>query len=126
MPLILSSASGVSRFAVEDTTFGASRGFVPKSESVGKAYPVMTLDAVIAQFALPLPTAMKIDVDGAEVDVLEGAQNTLQHPGLRSVHVEASDELAKNCERILVTAGFVKESEVRVDNRTVNYVYKRI
>ena len=53
--------------------------------------PVMTyrLDEVIQAFDLPRPNHLKIDVDGAELGVLQGAPATLRDPGLRSVMIES-------------------------------------
>ena len=39
----------------------------------------MTLDTVVAQRGYPLPDFMKLDVQGAELDVLKGAQRCLDH-----------------------------------------------
>jgi FkbM family methyltransferase len=52
--------------------------------------PVMThrLDDLIEQFDLPVPNHIKIDVDGAEMAVLDGARRTLDNPALRSVLIE--------------------------------------
>ena len=35
---------------------------------------------------------MKIDVDGAEADVLAGARSLLEHPALREVFIEIDNE----------------------------------
>ena len=39
----------------------------------------ITLDSVVAQKNFPLPDLIKMDVQGAELDVLKGAQNTLKN-----------------------------------------------
>ncbi|MGQ0666828.1 MAG: FkbM family methyltransferase [Nitrospiraceae bacterium] len=46
------------------------------------------LDDLIRQFALPLPTHIKLDVDGTELSILKGAKMTLASVALRSVLVE--------------------------------------
>lgn len=38
------------------------------------------------------PTHMKIDVDGAETDVLAGARSLLEHPALKEVFIEIDNE----------------------------------
>ena len=48
-------------------------------------------DDLIAQFKLPVPSLIKIDVDGIEKAVLEGAEKTLSNPQLRSVIVELEE-----------------------------------
>ena len=49
-----------------------------------------SIDAFIAHFSAPIPTHLKIDVDGLEGAILEGAAVTLRHRRLRSVMVELS------------------------------------
>lgn len=46
------------------------------------------IDDLIAQFNLPVPTHIKIDVDGIELSVLRGADQTLTDGTLRSIVVE--------------------------------------
>lgn len=41
--------------------------------------PVLTLDTIVSEHGLPGPFLMKIDVEGAELDVLRGATQTLTH-----------------------------------------------
>ena len=45
-------------------------------------------DDLITQFNLPLPAHIKIDVDGIELSVLKGAEQTLSDHTLRSIVVE--------------------------------------
>lgn len=45
-------------------------------------------DDLIAQFDLPVPTHIRIDVDGIELEVLRGADKTLSNEALRSIVVE--------------------------------------
>ena len=49
-------------------------------------------------FDPPFPTRLKLDVDGIEMQILEGAQKTLRDQRLRSVMVELSvvDELERD------------------------------
>jgi FkbM family methyltransferase len=65
------------------------------------------LDDLITQYGLPPPTAIKLDVDGAEVEVLRGAQQTLRCASLTSVLVEMSDETEAEAVRILEQADLV-------------------
>lgn len=46
----------------------------------------VSIDDLIAKHSLPAPDYLKIDVDGIEEDILEGAVNTL--PGLKGLLVE--------------------------------------
>ena len=49
-----------------------------------------TIDDFIGKFAPPFPTHIKMDVDGIELEILEGARKTLRDPRISSVLVELS------------------------------------
>jgi FkbM family methyltransferase len=49
-----------------------------------------TIDEFIKQFDPPFPNYLKIDVDGLEIAILEGARRTLCDPRMRSLLVELS------------------------------------
>jgi len=57
------------------------------------------------------PDYIKIDVDGAEENVVMGMTETLQNPKLRSVAIEVSDRSEPAIAGFLKNAGFVVESE---------------
>jgi FkbM family methyltransferase len=79
-----------------------------------------TVDDFIRQFRPPFPTRLKLDVDGLEWPILQGAEQTLRDPRLQSVMAELpmSDEAERNCAIAwlsdagfeLVTCGEVQES----------------
>jgi FkbM family methyltransferase len=64
------------------------------------------LDDVVRQYKLPLPSAIKLDVDGAEIDVLRGAAETLTHPALASLLIEIAAEVETEAFELLAQAGF--------------------
>lgn len=47
-----------------------------------RTVPVTPLDDLVAAHAMPRPHVLKIDVEGAELHVLQGASDTLQHTEL--------------------------------------------
>ncbi len=53
-----------------------------------------TIDDFVRQFRPPFPTRLKLDVDGLEWPILDGARQTLRDPRLRSIMAElpVSDE----------------------------------
>ena len=79
---------------------------VPMFTLFGKDALAMRLDDLVAQFGLPPPTHLKIDVDGAELDVLQGATRVLAHEGVRTLLVEIDESLADEVMSVLRDAGF--------------------
>ena len=56
------------------------------------------------------PTLIKIDVDGNEIDILNGGKNTLSDSRLRTIYIEV-DSKHKKCEKILHDYGFILEKK---------------
>jgi FkbM family methyltransferase len=50
----------------------------------------VTLDALVTRYGLPQPTLLKVDVDGIEEQILDGAETLLASPILRSILVEVT------------------------------------
>ena len=46
------------------------------------------LDDLVKEFELPMPNHIKIDVDGIELEIIEGAQKTLASPDMKTLLVE--------------------------------------
>lgn len=89
---------------------------------------VFSMDDLVREFDFPIPNHIKLDVDGAEVDVLCGAAETLRNNKLRSILVEVrdADGMSDRVDEILRTAGFYLVSKTdRGNNFTWNCVYAR-
>jgi FkbM family methyltransferase len=80
----------------------ATDDFVPVATQTVLTY---RLDDLLSTFSLPSPSHLKLDVDGAELSVLEGAQRTLRDPHLRSVMVELDLDQGEEIARVLGEAG---------------------
>jgi FkbM family methyltransferase len=90
------------------------------------------IDDFIRQFQPPFPTHLKLDVDGLESQILEGARQMLRDPRLQSIMVELS--LSDGSERDyamawLSDAGFelVRQGETQKagDHSAANFFFAR-
>jgi FkbM family methyltransferase len=97
LQVALSDSTGLGHFGYSGTVAGAAMHVLERPGTTAAPdfkpvlrQPIMTfrLDDLIAQLSLPRPNHLKIDVDGAEVAVLEGAAATLTDPALRSIMIE--------------------------------------
>lgn len=84
----------------DDPRLVASAKFVRSFE----AADAVTLDGLAARH--PLPFAVKIDVDGGEVDILRGAAELLKTGQARWLIETHSAELERDCQAILTAAGY--------------------
>ena len=67
----------------------------------------VTLDDLCDKWGLPCPNYIKIDVDGIEIPIIKGAENTLRNPNVRSVIVELGTlEEQEEAVKLLEQAGF--------------------
>jgi FkbM family methyltransferase len=128
MPIPLTSENMVASLTMSDTneggalsTFGATFGHdgLPLVEKMSYQMPGCSLDFLVESGVVPeLPSLLKIDVDGIEHLILEGAQKVLRTPVLRSVLIEVDDqfrELASGVNHQLLDAGFRLEAKRQGD-----------
>lgn len=64
------------------------------------------LDTCVSDYGLPRPNLMKIDVEGAEVDVLDGAVRTLEECRPRVLIEAHSGSLDEACRKRLTALGY--------------------
>lgn len=60
-----------------------------------------SIDDFIEKFSPPFPNYIKIDVDGIEDKIIEGAIKTISNPNLRSLLVELDTEDKEYCSRVI-------------------------
>lgn len=68
----------------------------PRTVSFAQGSFSTTLDQLVDSGAVPVPDYIKLDVDGFEHKVIEGARKTLTNPKVRSVIVELNTHLAEH------------------------------
>jgi FkbM family methyltransferase len=113
LPLVLWSESRLLSFRFRSLRSGAARHRV--SSHLGLGGPLVTrvlgvcLDDLVERFGVPVPNHAKIDVDGAELEVLRGAVRTLRRPEWRSIIIELDPGDTKRnraIKALLAEAGF--------------------
>ena len=129
LPMALSRETGLRSFGLRSLDAGTARHAGTADYRAGEApadeaptiyqQPVLMyrLDDVVAELRLPLPNHVKLDVDGGELAVLEGAQQTLASPALRSMLVEVSASLSAEVTRALAGFGLQLSNRIDVNNR---------
>jgi len=98
--LALSDADGVSQFG---STYGTGSGRLGggRSEVV-----VRTMDSLIEKSECRAPTVVKMDVEGAEMAVLKGANELLNRRMTTFLIATHGNAVHKNCAELLVAHGF--------------------
>lgn len=77
------------------------------------------LDDLARRLDVPFPNHLKIDVDGAELSVLRGAERSLADPRLKSLLIEIEATLGEDVVAALTAAGFaLAERHQRRDTDT--------
>lgn len=111
VPLALSDAKGSTPLRYWSIAPGAGTHAAESRSGDGSVFELtgltVTVDSLVADFGLPAPTLVKLDVDGLEEAVLAGARETLGRPELRSLLVELPAEGEPDpTSRLLTAAGF--------------------
>jgi len=90
--------------------------------------PAFRIDDFRAEFALPAPDHLKIDVDGVEGAILRGAPDTLNQVKSVIIEVEGENalEAATRIEPPLFAAGLVEDVSVRTSGSRRNRLYRRV
>ena len=138
VPMALGATTGVDVFYLKSISKGdALHSVARKSYLVGDPDSlsdeldvlVMKLDDVVQLYGLPQPTRLKVDVDYNELQVMQGAQETLK--GVREVYVEIDPKLDEHLElvKFLETNGFTINNQLETPrrwNREIsNYLFVR-
>jgi FkbM family methyltransferase len=68
----------------------------PMSAKFQQGCVVFALDELIDKKCIPVPSRIKIDVDGFEHKVISGARKTLQHSNVKSLLIETNTNLSEH------------------------------
>ena len=122
---------------LSDTGVASSmHGFGTKTDQFERAIPTKfrqgcigySIDDFVEFFAPPLPTHIKIDVDGLEPDILRGGKNTLSDISVKSVIVEVEEKPGASRSReilsLMTEFGFRARSKENPKYR--NVIFDRI
>ena len=96
----LSETPGFGRLALSAFMLGGSvHQFANSSEASPKQAAFIqgsystTLDILVSEGVVPVPTYVKIDVDGIEPQIVRGARKTFANPGVKSVLIEVDTRI---------------------------------
>lgn len=90
---------------------------------------VFSLDEFVEKFSLPFPNHIKIDVDGPEKEVIEGARKVLSNPNLKTILIEIDENDPQNRQipEIIQNLGFRLDSKHQRGRETLsNRIFKRV
>lgn len=138
----LSDTVGFGHLALSAFMLGGSvHQFAPNAEARPNSAAFLqgsyssTLDTLVAEGLLPVPDHVKIDVDGIEPRIVQGARNTLADRHVRTVLIEVDTNRERHWEMVdlMLSLGFDYEHEqVERAQRTEgpfkgvgNYVFRR-
>lgn len=128
LQLLLTERAGVRSFELGSTTAGEASHPGERPGRPGLDLAAIPLDDAVRLLDLPQATHVKIDVDGGEDAVLDGAGKTLRSPMLKHVviEVESGRTNLDHVERTLAEAGLTRVDVVRHGaSETYNWVYER-
>ena len=86
-----------------------------------------TMDDFIGQFSIPPPQHLKLDVDGIEHEILQGASKTLSDMRLKSILIEMAED-DKEMMETLLAKGFKMHARFPqggIALRIFNYIFTR-
>ena len=127
MPIALGPKTEMSTIALSSDLSGAAGHVLVGNQPIvlGHSVMVWSLDDLLLKFPdLPRPTVMKVDTDGSEIAVLQGASGTLAL--VRSLMIEVRSSTRESIAHMLTRYGFEEQSDhKRIAPDTWNVEYRR-
>lgn len=99
-PIALSSKMEFGKMHLTNLTPGGAYSSFSSDNSNGvveQGSISFCMDDLIENFNFPVPTHVKIDVDGLEAKIVKGMEKTLENSKLRSVLIEINEDLDSDC-----------------------------
>lgn len=147
--IALSSEAKLSVLYLTDNRVGNSGAQVgaPVNEHGDNFEPVdkqmlfcLGLDCMVEEYGFPIPSFIKIDVDGHEMDILKGALRTLGNGAVKSLLIECNGGKAQETvDELLRSKGFIPDEQfnsmenhsskrraVKKENVARNLVYSKL
>lgn len=134
-PIALSNKTEAGHLNMISTSAGNTGGqFIEAEERESNIFKQsclgFTANDFVKAYKIPMPNHIKIDVDGIEILILQGADDILKNKALKSLILEAdiTTQEYKDITALLLTYGFAeKESEPTVKGRghMRNFVFAR-
>ncbi|MEY2669686.1 MAG: hypothetical protein RLZZ577_2 [Bacteroidota bacterium] len=132
----LSNLDGITTFTMSSLDAGAGLHKGLEGEDILNApndfefsyyTSIYKLDTLIEKFNFPIPNHIKIDVDGHELGVLQGALNTLSNKFVKSIQIEVDENIqsGKKIVEFILDIGFkVQEKNLHPDTtNTYDYIF---
>lgn len=125
--LALSNSTGLTNMFIKKWEAGGHMKILDKPQEVGAGLfapehvqPVLTfrLNDFLRHTGIAVPQYVKIDVDGAELPVLQGMRDVLSNPQLRSIFIELEEDKpdTMSCLKLLYETGFQVTQKKQVQN----------
>ncbi len=119
----LAETSGFHKFPL-NSNYYAIEG-MPKGFGIPNYVAMIRLDEFVKVQNI-FPTYLKIDVDGFESSVIQGARETISNPRLKSVAIEVGESTTREVTETLESCGFSLSGRGAVGyDKTLNLIFER-
>ncbi len=135
IPIALSNKNYCANLFLSTLSYGDalhnldSKNSIIKGGSAGNInIPAFTLDSIVNQLEMKYPTKIKIDVDGIELKILQGASKVLDAANEILVEWELNSDTKEKITKILTNKSFNFQWESKIHNsyaNTVNAFFKK-
>jgi FkbM family methyltransferase len=113
LSVALNSSSGWIDFTYHDLLEGSSGSqltssptYQPSEKGVAEIKLAHTVDDLISTGVIQAPTVVKIDVDGNELNILNGMTNLLSGDSVRSIQIEIDEILEQGIMEFMANLGY--------------------